>query len=113
MNAAREIARLNDALSCSLLGGEKTLLITAGVAALPSSDRAAILAKVIGFDTFNKEVTRMAGMTLARSIMRVSAFGGRSTLTIRPSGTPRRTLPILQRRFERSPSCCRMSINSA
>jgi hypothetical protein len=49
-----EIRRLNDSFRRSLSGGGKRL-ITAGIAALPCQDQAAILAKVIAFDQFNED----------------------------------------------------------
>lgn len=52
-DALLKIARLNDSLRRSLSGGGKRLL-TAGIAAPPYSDQAAILGKVMEFDQFNE-----------------------------------------------------------
>jgi len=48
------LSALNDAFRRSLSGGGKRLM-TAGVAALPASDQAAILAKVIAFEAFTED----------------------------------------------------------
>jgi len=49
-----EIRRLNDCFRRSLSGGGERLL-TAGIAALPPEEQAAILAKVIAFDAFTED----------------------------------------------------------
>ncbi len=48
------IRRLNDSFRRSLSGGGKRLM-TAGIAALPYPDQAAILGKVIAFDQFTED----------------------------------------------------------
>lgn len=53
-DAILTIRRLNDRLRRSLSGGGKRLL-TAGIAALPYADQAAILGKVMEFDQFNED----------------------------------------------------------
>jgi hypothetical protein len=53
-DATLAIRRLNDRFRRSLSGGGKRL-ITAGVAALPYADQAAILGKVMEFDQFNED----------------------------------------------------------
>ncbi len=52
--ATLTIRRLNDRFRSSLHRGGKRLM-TAGIAALPPRDQAAILAKVIAFDTFTED----------------------------------------------------------
>jgi Protein of unknown function (DUF3768) len=47
------IAELNDLLRKTFTGGR--IVITAGIAALPESDQAAILAKVQAFDAFSPD----------------------------------------------------------
>jgi hypothetical protein len=54
IDAILEIRRLNDSFRRSLSGGSKRL-VTAGIAALPPQDQAAILAKVIAFDAFTED----------------------------------------------------------
>jgi hypothetical protein len=54
IDATLEIRRLNDSFRRSLSGGGKRLM-TAGVAALPPEDQAAIRAKVITFDAFTED----------------------------------------------------------
>ena len=51
MSGSLEIRRLNDSFRRSLSGGGKRLM-TAGIAALPYRDQAAILAKVMQHDDF-------------------------------------------------------------
>lgn len=53
-DATLTIRRLNDSFRCSLSGGGKRL-ITAGVAALPAWDQAAILSKVMEHDEFTDD----------------------------------------------------------
>ena len=53
IDATLEIRRLNDSFRRSLSGGGKRLM-TAGIAALPPQDQAAILAKVMAFDAFTE-----------------------------------------------------------
>jgi len=50
-----DIRRLNDAFRRSLSGGGGKRFLTAGIAALPPQDQAAILAKVMAFDTFTED----------------------------------------------------------
>jgi hypothetical protein len=47
------IAELNDLLRKTFIGGR--IVITAGIAAMPESDQAAILAKVQAFDAFSPD----------------------------------------------------------
>ena len=54
IDATLEIRRLNDSFRRSLSGGGKRLM-TAGIAALPPQDQAAILAKVMAFDAFTED----------------------------------------------------------
>ena len=70
-----------DSFRRSLSGGGKRLM-TAGIAALPPQDQAAILAKVMAFDAFTGPTIRTANTTSARSITRGTASSGRSTITI-------------------------------
>lgn len=53
-DATLTIRRLNDSFRRSLSGGGKRLM-TAGIAALPYPDQAAILGKVMEFDQFDED----------------------------------------------------------
>ncbi len=53
-DATLKIRRLKDSFRRSLSGGGKRLL-TAGIAALPYEDQAAILGKIMEFDQFNED----------------------------------------------------------
>jgi hypothetical protein len=53
-DATLTIRRLNDSFRRSLSGGGKRLM-TAGIAALPYPDQAAILGEVMEFDQFNED----------------------------------------------------------
>jgi hypothetical protein len=54
IDATLEIRRLNDSFRRSPSGGGKRLM-TAGIAALPPQDQAAILAKVMAFEAFTED----------------------------------------------------------
>ena len=91
--ATLEIRRLNDSFRHSVSGGGKRLM-TAGIAALPPEDQAAILAKVMTFEAFTEDNDPQANTTSARSITRGAASSGRSTLTIGRSSSARKIRPI-------------------
>ncbi len=74
IDATLEIRRLNDSFRRSLSGGGKRLM-TAGIAALPPQDQAAILAKVIALMRSPRTTIRTANTTSARSITQGTAFG--------------------------------------
>ena len=54
IDATLEIRRLNDSFRRSLSGGGKCFM-TAGIAALPPQDQAAISVKVMEFDAFTED----------------------------------------------------------
>jgi hypothetical protein len=54
MTNTLEIRRLNDSFRRSLSGGGKRLM-TAGIAALPFPEHAAIIGKVMAFETFTED----------------------------------------------------------
>ena len=54
MTNTLEIRRLNDSFRRSLSGGGKRLM-TAGIAALPFPEQAAIIGKVMAFETFTED----------------------------------------------------------